>query len=165
LKIHPDLSPEQTAHADLAGFIHRFNNGAIVCTFIGVDQNSFLRIIPQGSTQSRAETFKETCSLIDINFTAALYAQDGFLVERSAELAVFGKATFRLLTLVIASDDTMKNTSRKKITSIIGMISIRAFFTLRLRSLILLTGVLFCVLQFRLDELFSISEIMFSRLH
>jgi len=52
--------------------------------------------------------------LIDINFTAALYAQDGFLVERFLPNLPFRQSHFQLLTLVIASDDTMKNTSRKE---------------------------------------------------
>ena len=51
-----------------------------------------------------------------------------FCLRASGEVDVFGRLTGRLLILVIAIDETMKNTNKKKMTSIIGMISIRARF-------------------------------------
>src|SRR5271170_5202219 len=49
---------------------------------------------------------------------------------------VLGKATGMLLIFVMASDETMKKTSKKKITSIMGMISMRARLIGRWRILI-----------------------------
>ena len=59
-------------------------------------------------------------------FPSFLIVRMMFCLIASGFDAVFGSATGMLLIFVIASDETMKKTRRKKITSIIGMISMRA---------------------------------------
>jgi len=77
-------------------------------------------------SEAALDPFERDGCFVDQDRSIASDGHDDVLFDGFRARSRLGRDTGMLLILVIASEETMKKTSRKKITSIMGMISIRA---------------------------------------
>ena len=106
---------------------------AIVDPLVRIHDHHILGTVVHLVHQSLSEGIQSDRGLIEKISPDFRIVRMTFCLIASGLDEVLGSETGMLLIFVMASEETMKKTSRKKITSIIGMISMRARFIVRCR--------------------------------